>query len=244
MPQNKHRFQQALPQKLSQRLFFAFLRYLQMSDSEDLTAISVEDITGFLKNIYVEKLHESIDEKKPLIEEIIDEIQEEIESKNNQIEIARHNINTLEEMKTIWAEYLDIDFKRNNLILKNSNLFKDLNVHVANVAKTMTDQYRFDDQISKEKELIRNLEGERENIKLSLKNRVREKINIEVDIDELIQKCEICFEKYDHNDHWESCINICGHKFGSSCLIKVLECNSRCPKCNKKFGKDNILTLF
>ena len=215
-----------------------------MSEGGDSTGSSVKEITEFLKQIYAEKLHENIDSKKPEIEEIINEIQEEIESKKNEIEIARHNINALEEMTTICTEYLAIDFKRNSLIMKNGNLFNDLNFALANVEKTMTRQYLFDEKITEEKETIKKLEGEIENVSSSLKSRIQEKIKIEVDIDELIPRCEICFERFDHNDHWESCINICGHKFGSSCLIKVLDCNGRCPKCNKKFEKANILTLF
>ena len=215
-----------------------------MSEGGDSTDTSVDEITEFLKKIYAEKLHENIDNKKTEIEEIINEIQEEIASKKNEIEIARHNINVLEEMRTICTEYLAIDFKRNNLIMNNVNLFNDMNFALANVEKTMTTQYLFDEKIVEEKETIKTLEREIENVSSSLKRRIQEKIRIEVDIDELIPRCEICLERFDHNDHWESCINICGHKFGSSCLIKVLECNGRCPKCNKKFVKANILTLF
>jgi hypothetical protein len=247
-PQSKHRFYAISASESEFHILFAFTKIantvFEMSEGEDSTGTSVEEITEFLKKIYAEKLHENIDNKKPEIEEIINEIQDEIASKKNEKEIARHNINALKEMTTICAEYLGIDFKRNSLIMKNGNLFNDLNFALANVEKTMTTQYLFDEKIIEEEETIQKLEGEIEKVSSSLKCRIQEKIRIEVDIDELIPRCEICLERFDHNDHWESCINICGHKFGSSCLIKVLECSGRCPKCNKKFENANILTLF
>ena len=61
---------------------------------------------------------------------------------------------------------------------------------------------------------------------------------------DLIPKCEICLEKYDHNEHWQSAIMICGHQFGKSCIEKWFHEKGRCPKCDKKFTLENILTLF
>ena len=33
--------------------------------------------------------------------------------------------------------------------------------------------------------------------------------------------CEICFEKYDQEEHWHAAITVCGHRFGSSCIKLV-----------------------
>ncbi|CAG5103914.1 Oidioi.mRNA.OKI2018_I69.chr1.g998.t1.cds [Oikopleura dioica] len=64
------------------------------------------------------------------------------------------------------------------------------------------------------------------------------------DLVDLLPSCEICLEKYDTNEHWESCITVCGHKFGKSCIEKNFETSKRCPKCDKLYEKENIITLF
>ena len=86
------------------------------------------------------------------------------------------------------------------------------------------------------------------NKKTRLEIKIRKEIEHELDIlegkDDLLPTCEICLEKYDQCLHWESCIIKCGHKFGQSSIEKQLETNNRCPKCNKKFQKTDIITLF
>jgi rubrerythrin len=56
-----------------------------------------------------------------------------------------------------------------------------------------------------------------------------------------IQGCKICFEDYDCN-HKESCIYLCGHRFGHSCLEKLEP--KRCPLCNKNFVNKHITILY
>ena len=63
-------------------------------------------------------------------------------------------------------------------------------------------------------------------------------------VKDLLPSCEICLNNYDHNEHWQSCITVCGHMFGKSCIERSFESNNRCPKCNKIFEKKDILTLF
>ena len=61
---------------------------------------------------------------------------------------------------------------------------------------------------------------------------------------DLMPSCEICLEPYDHMNHWQSCITICGHMFGRSCIVRNFEESNRCPKCNRIYTKENIITLF
>ena len=63
-------------------------------------------------------------------------------------------------------------------------------------------------------------------------------------IKDFLPTCEICMNNYDHNEHWQSCITVCGHMFGKSCIEKNFENNNRCPKCNRKYEKKDIITLF
>ena len=148
------------------------------------------------------------------------------------------------EMIDYFNRYNELTDVRNNIIAKNENLFKILNVSKFNKVTNRFDT--LNDYISTEKNSIKTVEDEIVKIENSLAERfeVWKQCKPSRANDDLIPRCEICLELYDHNLHWHSCIVICGHQFGKSCLEKVLETNGRCPKCNKVFTADNIITLF
>jgi len=58
--------------------------------------------------------------------------------------------------------------------------------------------------------------------------------------------CAICFEAYNKEDHYHSCITLCGHRFGLSCLEKLQaqQAQACCPICNKNFQACNVIKLF
>ena len=63
-------------------------------------------------------------------------------------------------------------------------------------------------------------------------------------IDNLDPDCVICLEKFDKGNHFHCALTSCGHRFGESCIRKVLDSTEVCPVCNADFEEDNILRLF
>jgi len=55
---------------------------------------------------------------------------------------------------------------------------------------------------------------------VQLKSLCKKFSNLQKTKDSDKKECRICFENYS-NDHKESCINLCGHRFGNSCLEKL-----------------------
>jgi len=81
-----------------------------------------------------------------------------------------------------------------------------------------------------------------------LQQKLREEIDHELykqeEIVDFQHTCVICFSSYDSGKHKQSCLKNCGHMFGRPCIEKYLENGNRCPKCNKEFQNEDIITLF
>ncbi|CAG5105062.1 Oidioi.mRNA.OKI2018_I69.chr1.g1799.t1.cds [Oikopleura dioica] len=101
------------------------------------------------------------------------------------------------------------------------------------------------------------MDEEIEKIRMQIENNITKIAVLKVNLCELkdpeklmaaasdsLPTCSICLERYNKEDHLESVLTTCGHKFGRSCIEKSLETNEYCPKCNKISKNQNVLTIF
>ena len=138
-------------------------------------------------------------------------------------------------------------WEKSKIIEKNTAFCLTIPEKIMKIGVSEVRLERLTKSLTAQIESVKALEEERNNLENTLLQRL-EKVNQNksstIKNDDVIPRCEICLELYDHNLNWHSCIVICGHQFGKSCLEKVLETSGRCPKCNKVFTADNIITLF
>ena len=138
------------------------------------------------------------------------------ESMTNSLTASNEMIQTLKKYKAntfVSEEMLGEKTSMCILTLENVQLMNDFGTSMLSL-------------IDRTKNKIAALKTEKEATTEEIKN-IRRKTqpvlsNLSDDKDEETSiDCEICFEKFDHKDHWHSCITVCGHRFGSSCIKAV-----------------------
>ena len=189
-----------------------------------------------------------IAETKKKGESQIKEFEARIKNEEKTIELKRNEMDKIEELQKRLINFDQAARDVNSFILSEKELFDEMNV---TVLPKIRPKYRLlNERISLNEIIIKTTEDNIKQINDDLQKFIETECTLAqrtvpvAEENDHFPKCEICLEKYDHNEHWQSAIVICGHQFGKSCIEKWFHERGRCPKCDKKFALENILTLF
>ena len=199
------------------------------------------------QNIY-EKAKEKLSKE---IDELEESYKCEISQSQAGIDEERTKLIKLEdEIKESESEVQEMTAKAQGL----GRRIQTLQVQIAGLQSELTEKH-FEIQSKERLVKAKKTESQRSKDKItSLEKELDEKIKTNVERmsslsvnqqDTTNEKvCDICMEEYDKKEHFHSCISLCGHRFGKSCLEKTLLIRKGCPICNKNFKPVHIIRLF